>query len=55
MVIEELVENGKRLRHYSDQGVMIRQIETGNLYEDAVDYITCQYTYEETSKPIDVE
>lgn len=55
MIIEELVENDKRLRHYSDQGVMIRQIETGNLYEDAVDYIPCEYTYEETVMQITIE
>ena len=32
---------------------MIKQIETGNLYEDAMDVIPCKYTYEETDIPIE--
>lgn len=42
----------KRVRHYSDAGMMIRQIETGILYEDAVDNEPCKYSYEETDEPI---
>ena len=53
MIIEELT-NG-RVRHYSNKGLMIRQIETGALYEDAMDVIPCPYTYEETDTPIDGE
>lgn len=37
-----------RVRHYSDNGMMLRQIETGALYEDAVDVTPCPYAYEET-------
>lgn len=44
-----------RTRHYSDAGVMIRQVETGELYEDAVDYIPCRFTYEETDVLIETE
>ena len=49
-----------RIRHYSDSGHMIRQIETGVLYEDAVDVMPCPYTYEETDElipeqPIDAQ
>ena len=51
MIIEEIM--GDRVMHYSDQGMKIRQIETGFLYEDAVDVIPCQYTYEETNEPIE--
>jgi DNA-binding GntR family transcriptional regulator len=40
--------NDDLVRHYSDQGFLIRQIETGDLYEDAVDLITTPITYEET-------
>ena len=54
MIIEELIEEG-RVKHYSDAGMMIRQIETGILYEDAVDILPCRYTYEETNEPIEVE
>ena len=31
----------------------IRQIETGIVYDDAVDIYPCPYTYEETDEPID--
>lgn len=51
MIIEEII-SPKRVRHYSDAGFMIRQIETGRLYEDAADRIPCRYTYEETDIPI---
>ena len=50
MIQTEMVEG--RIRHYSDNGMMIRQIETGVLYEDAVDYVPCKYIYEETDEPI---
>ena len=42
-----------RVRHYSDKGMMLLQIETGVLYEDAVDVTPCPYTYEETDIPIE--
>lgn len=44
-----------RIRHYSDAGFKIRQIETGILYDDAVDVMPCKYTYEETDELIPVE
>lgn len=50
--IEDL---GNRVRHYSNAGFKIRQIETGTLYDDAVDVLPCKYTYEETDEPIDEE
>lgn len=53
MIIEEII-SPTRVHHYSDAGMMMRQIETGRLYEDAVDRIPCRYTYEETDKPIPV-
>lgn len=43
---------GSRERRYSDQNVKLRQVETGSLYEDAVDVVPCPYTYEETDIPI---
>lgn len=48
MIIVELVDNDTRERRYSDKNVMLRQIETDALYEDAVDVIPCRYTYEES-------
>lgn len=53
MILTEFVENETRIRHYSDQYLKIRQVETGIIYEDAVDYLPCRYTYEETSEPIE--
>jgi hypothetical protein len=50
MIQTEMV--GNRIRHYSDAGMMIRQIETGVIYVDAVDVVPCRYTYEETDIPI---
>lgn len=52
MIIEERTDDG-RIRHYSDSGVKIRQVETGNVYEDAVDNVAGLYSYEETDMPID--
>lgn len=53
MIQTEMI--GERILHYSDQNMKIRQIETGKLYEDAIDVIPCRYTYEETDIPIPVE
>lgn len=54
MLKSELIEEGTRIRHYSDEGFYIKQIETNILYEDAVDNIPCKYTYEETDELIPV-
>lgn len=40
-------------KRYSDLGVKLLQVETGRKYDDPVDVIPCQYTYEETDEPID--
>lgn len=53
MIQTEMVED--RIRHYSDAGFKIRQVETGLVYDDAVDVIPCRYTYEETDIPIEGE
>ena len=53
MIVEQILQEENRVRHYSDLNVWIKQVETGKLYEDAVDVIPCRYTYEETDKPID--
>lgn len=52
MIVEEIVDKGTRVRHYSDRQLKIRQVETGIVYEDAVDVLPCRYTYEETDEPI---
>lgn len=51
MIQTEMIED--RIRHFSDQNMMIRQVETDTLYEDAVDILPCRFTYEETDIPIE--
>lgn len=47
-------EDGVNLyRTYSDQGFMVRQIETDVLYSEAVDIEDAPFTYEETDIPIE--
>lgn len=43
---------GERIRTYSDEGMQIKQDQTGILYYDAVD-IPGKYTYTETDIPIE--
>lgn len=50
MIVEEMIPTG--IRHYSDSGMMLRQVETGILYSEANDIYPCPYTYEETNEPI---
>lgn len=46
--------DGVRLyRTYSDERLLIRQIETGEVYDEAVDVESSLYTYEETNIKID--
>ena len=42
-------------RTYSDSELMIRQIETGNVYAEAIDVENAAYTYEETGMSIDAD
>lgn len=55
MIREKIIENGERVLHYSDENKLLRQVETGELYYDAVDVLPCQYTYEETDEIIPEE
>ena len=50
MIVEEFLRGGKFVRHYSDSGKMILQVETGEEYSDAVDLMPCKYTYTETEQ-----
>ena len=51
----EYITVGERtlIKHESDSGVYIRQVETGREYARAVDVIPCRYTYEETDRVIE--
>lgn len=51
MIRTENTDDG-RIRHYSDAGYYLLQVETGIVYEDAVDIVPCPYTYEETDELI---
>lgn len=57
MIVREFYksrEDGIRLfRTYSDESYKIRQIETGNIYDEAIDVEDKNYTYEETNEPIE--
>lgn len=56
MIRKELLrirEDGVELyKTYSDAKFKIRQVETGNVYTEAVDVKDAPYTYEETDKLI---
>lgn len=53
MIIKENLSE-KLVKHYSDGGFYIRQVETGIKYASAVDVVPCKYTYEETDEPVPV-
>ena len=55
MILTEFLNDGTLIKHYSDKGVMLLQVETGMKYSDPVDVVPCRYTYEETDEPIEVE
>ena len=44
-----------RVHTYSDTGMKILQVETGIVYDDALDVPTSGYTYTETNIPIEDE
>ena len=48
MIIEEYLNEGTLIKHYSDAGVLMQQVETGFLYGEAIDIVPCRYTYVET-------
>ena len=51
----EYVDDGMRIHHYSDEDFKILQVETGIIYDDAIDVLPCKWTYEETDIPIERE
>jgi hypothetical protein len=53
MIKTELIKEGTLIRHYSDKGMKLLQVETGVVYSEAVDVVPCQYTYEETENPVE--
>ncbi len=59
MIIKEFYikrEDGVNLyRTYSNKNFKIKQVETGIIYDEAVDIETANYTYEETNEKIERE
>ena len=59
MIIKEFYKkrsDGVNLyRTYSDSKLMIRQVETGNTYAEAIDVENAVYTYEETGMSIETD
>ena len=53
MIVTEYLNNDTLIRHYSDKGYMLLQVETGLKYSDPVDVVPCRYTYTETDEFID--
>ena len=51
MIKTELLKDGTLIRHYSTEGMRLLQVETGTMYDEAIDIFPCQYTYEETEIP----
>ena len=50
MIKTEMMQDGTLIRHFSDTGKMLLQVETGDVYSEAVDVVPCRYTYEETGE-----
>lgn len=53
MIQTEYLNDGTLIKHYSDEGYMLLQNETGIEYADPVDSVPCKYTYTETDKFVD--
>ena len=53
MIKIEFLNDGTLIKHYSDAGFMLLQVETGMKYSDPVDVVPCRYTYEETDELIE--
>lgn len=51
MITTEIITIGTRqFQRTSSDTYMIRQIETGKIYQEAMDIIPCPYTYEEAEE-----
>lgn len=50
MIKTELLNDGTLIKHYSDEGYMLLQVETGLTYSDPIDAMPCRYTYIEADE-----
>lgn len=53
MIKTEYLNDGTLIKHYSDQGFLLLQNETGAKYADPIDLVPCIYTYTETDELIE--
>jgi hypothetical protein len=52
MIVSEPYKE-KYIKHYSDRGYKIIQVETGRVFCSAIDLTPCRFTYEETDIILD--
>lgn len=55
MIQTEYLHDGTLIKHFSDEGFMLLQAETGIMYADPIDLVPCAYTYTETDILIEKE
>ena len=57
MVVRETIyiNDEPFVKHYSDEGYMIRKIDTNEVYSEAIDIFGSEYEYEETDELMEVE
>lgn len=48
-----IINNKEFIKTYSDDNKYIKQLETGYIYDEAIDILPLRYTYEETDKNIE--
>lgn len=53
MIIQEPIPDTDLVKSYSNAGLMMLQVETGEMYSEAVDVLPLRYTYQETDIPIE--
>ena len=53
MIQTEYLNDGTLIKHWSDKGVLLLQVETGAKYAEPIDVVPCRYIYEETDERID--
>ena len=55
MIKTEYLNDDTLIKHYSDAGFMLLQVETGIKYTDPIDMVPCRYTYKETDELINAD
>ena len=56
MITTEIITIGTRQFQKTISDIyMIRQVETGKVYQEAIDVLPCTYTYEESDEPLNFD